>query len=200
MDPMFMWLASVGVGMAGGIYHYVRNHPRKNRNEEDEEENEPVRRGGNGGDSFYAKPRVTREAPAAKDGPRELLEAVHYGERALGSLRMARSMMDRVRGWGMTDLGGERVAGMLRQSSRDSAERCIEQARADLKRFGKELRDVPADLLETDTGSMQIFCDRFFDGFLSNLSAQDRVREARRDLDDAITRVRDTVDGLRRKM
>ena len=143
---------------------------------------------------------MTREAPAAKDGPRELLEAVHYGERALGSLRMARSMMDRVRGWGMTDLGGSTVAGMLRQSSRDSAERCIEQARADLKRFGKELREVPADLLETDTGTMQIFCDRFFDGFLSDLSAQDRVREARRDLDDAITRVRDTVDGLRRKM
>ncbi len=77
------------------------------------------------------------------DLEKEKREAVKAGERALASLKSAKSKLDEAKSWGVVDiLGGGIVSSLIKRSKMDDANAYMEQAKRDLAGFGKELRDV----------------------------------------------------------
>ncbi len=74
---------------------------------------------------------------------KEMREAIEAGENALYSLRAAKEELRKAGNWGIADLlGGGFFVSLIKHSKMDEASRLMEQARYDLKKFQKELRDV----------------------------------------------------------
>ena len=74
---------------------------------------------------------------------REMQEAVQAGERALQSLYAARDKLGSARNWGIFDmLGGGFISDLVKHSKMNDASALMEQAKSDIQRFQRELRDV----------------------------------------------------------
>lgn len=133
------------------------------------------------------------------DYEKERAEALQAGERARSSLVNALSALDSARGWGFYDLlGGGFVSTLIKHSKMDKASEYIETAKADLTRFSKELGDVREYAgIDLSTSDFWGFADWFFDGFLADWMMQDRINEARRQVQQAIRKVDITLDSLR---
>ena len=95
---------------------------------------------------------------------REMQEAVQAGERALQSLYAARDKLGSARNWGIFDmLGGGFISDFVKHSKMNDAAALMEQAKSDIQRFQRELRDVQVSLdLRMEIGSFPFLC-----GFLS---------------------------------
>jgi hypothetical protein len=73
----------------------------------------------------------------------------------------------------------------------------MEQAKYDLSTFGRELNDVNMVCdLNLNVGDFLSFADFFFDGVVADWLVQDRINEARRQVDDAIWRVQEIINRL----
>ena len=120
---------------------------------------------------------------------KEVREAVAAGERALGSLRNAQKCLDGAKNWGIVDmLGGGLVSSLVKRS-----------AKADLRKFQKELRDVSVSMdLRMEIGSFLSFADVFFDNLFVDVMVQSKINEARDQVDEAIARVESLLVDLRR--
>lgn len=133
------------------------------------------------------------------DYNKERAEAIEAGERAESSLRNALSALDSARGWGVYDLlGGGIISTLIKHSKMDKASEYVEAAKRDLMRFSRELGDIReyADI-DLSTGDFWGFADWFFDGFLADWMMQDRINEARRQVQQAIARVDAVLSRLR---
>ena len=132
------------------------------------------------------------------DFEKERDEALAAGRAALASLQEAREMLSSARGWGIYDtfFKGGFISGLIKHSKMDNAEQCIEQARYDLMRFNTELHDLDLIGINLNTGDLLGFADIFFDGFLSDILMQSRIKDACNDLDNAIAKVRSLVSEL----
>ena len=129
---------------------------------------------------------------------REIREAREAGVRALESLEEAKDSLGSARGWGIFDLlGGGAISGFLKHSKIQNAKDCLNEAKRDLERFGRELSDVQ-DIqgLNLEIGDFLTFADFFFDGFLADVMVQSRIRETQREIDDAISRVKKLLRRL----
>ena len=74
---------------------------------------------------------------------KEMSEAIQAGENALCSLRAAREELQKAGNWGIVDLfGGGFITNLIKHSKMDNASHLMENAKYDLKKFQKELRDV----------------------------------------------------------
>ena len=95
---------------------------------------------------------------------REMQEAVQAGERALQSLYAARDKLGSARNWGIFDmLGGGFISDFVKHSKMNDAAALMEQAKSDIQRFQRELRDVQVSLdLRMEIGSFLSFADFFF--------------------------------------
>lgn len=93
---------------------------------------------------------------------REMQEAVQAGERVLQTLYAARDKLGSARNWGIFDmLGGGFISDLVKHSKMNDASALMEQAKSDIQRFQRELRDVQVSLdLRMEIGS-------FLCGFLS---------------------------------
>ena len=130
----------------------------------------------------------------------EIREAIEAGERALHSLRDARSSLGSARNWGLFDLlGGDLISGLVKHKKIGDARASLNQAKYDLERFSRELNDV-RDLqgLNIEIGDFLTFADFFFDGFLADIMVQSKIRQAQENIDDAIFRVENLLSRLRR--
>lgn len=79
---------------------------------------------------------------------REMQEAVQAGERALQSLYAARDKLGSARNWGIFDmLGGGFISDFVKHSKMNDAAALMEQAKSDIQRFQRELRDVQLPFL-----------------------------------------------------
>ena len=126
---------------------------------------------------------------------REIREARAAGIRALNSLRKAQDYLNSARGWGILDmLGGGMISSLIKHSKLSDAQRCIDQAQYDLDAFRRELADVNLPYAEID--GFLTFADFFFDGLLSDLIVQSRIRDAIARLDDACRQVEDVLYRL----
>ena len=77
----------------------------------------------------------------------------------------------------------------------------MEDAKSDLKRFQRELKDVNIPLdLRMEVGSFLSFADFFFDGFVADYLVQSKISEAKEQVSDAIIRVEQILNELKRKM
>lgn len=86
---------------------------------------------------------------------------------------------------------------MAKHSKMDRPKQNMEQARYDLRNFGRELNDVNiACHLDIETGDFLSFADWFFDGFVVDWMVQDRINQASRQVAEAIRR----VEGILRQL
>ena len=77
----------------------------------------------------------------------------------------------------------------------------MEVAKTDLKRLQRELKDVNIPLdLRMEVGSFLSFADFFFDGFVADYLVQSKISEAKEQVSDAIIRVEQILNELKRKM
>ena len=119
----------------------------------------------------YEKPRI-RVSDAEF---REINEAVLAGERALNSLREAKGKLNSARAWGIYDiLGGGMISSIVKHSKVNDANEWLEQANRDLRRFAKELRDVPGEEIYVQAGDLASALDIFFDNIFSDFSTSRR--------------------------
>ena len=143
------------------------------------------------------QPQVTCSA----DEYREINEAVAAGERALDSLRAAKSKLDSARAWGIYDiLGGGLLSSAIKHGQMNNANEWMEQANRDLRRFAKELRDVPGEDLHVQTGDLISMLDIFCDNFFSDIMVQSRINDARNRIDQVIDHVQETVWALKKRV
>ena len=140
------------------------------------------------------------QGTGSADEKREINEAVVAGERALESLRTAKSKLDSARAWGIYDmLGGGFLSSMIKHGQIGKANEWMEQANYDLRNFAKELRDVPSEYLHIQTGDLISMLDVFCDNFFSDIMIQSRINDARGRLDQVINRVQETVWALKKR-
>ena len=130
----------------------------------------------------------------------EIREAIEAGERALRSLKEARSSLGSARGWGMLDiLGGRGLSGLIKHVKIGDARSSLNRAKVDLDRFGRELSDVrEIQGLDIEIGDFLTFADFFFDGFLADIMVQSKIRQAQDKIDVAIDRVEALLARLRK--
>ncbi len=141
----------------------------------------------------------TRSASGNADA-REVDEAIWAGERALDSLREAKAKLNSARNWGIYDiLGGGMISSIVKHSKMNSANEWVEQANHDLKRFAKELRDVDEDGLYVEAGTLASTMDIFFDNVFSDFIVQNRINEARGEIDRMIDRIERAVWDLKNR-
>ena len=131
------------------------------------------------------------------DYEKERQEAIIAGERALDSLYEAQNQLRKARNWGIYDiLGGGFISSLIKHSKIDNARSCIERARYDLQCFNRELWDVSYDI-NVDIGDFLTFFD-LMDSFFADLLVQSRIADASRRIEDAIWRVQDILNHLKR--
>lgn len=129
----------------------------------------------------------------------EIREAIDAGERALISLRAAQDKLNSARNWGIFDMiGGSFFSSLMKRSQIDGASEYMAQAQLDLRRLQKELRDiqVPMDL-KIEVSAFLSFADVFFDNLLVDWMVQNKIAEARGQVEDAIFRVESILMDLR---
>ena len=134
------------------------------------------------------------------DIEKEKREAIEAGRRALNSLQTAKENLNSAKNWGLADMfGGGFFTTMLKHSKMDQAKRNMEQAKYDLRNFSRELNDVNMVCnLNIDTGDFLSFADYFFDGFVVDWVVQDRINNAKRQVEEAIRRTESIVNQLQR--
>lgn len=132
------------------------------------------------------------------DFEREKQEAIEAGRKALNSLYAAKSQLDSAGNWGVVDLlGGSFISGLVKHSKMGNAQGYIEDAKRDLQKFSRELRDVDmSSNLNLDSMDFLTFADFFFDGLVADWLVQDRINGARRQVDNAIHNVERVLNQL----
>ena len=135
----------------------------------------------------------------AYDFEKERNEAIDAGERALSSLRAARGELQSAGNWGLLDLfGGGMISGLVKHSKMGNAQKYMEEAKFNLQIFSRELQDVNmTHNLNLNVGDFLTFADFFLDGLVADWLVQDRINEARNQVEDAIQQVEDIVRRLR---
>lgn len=130
---------------------------------------------------------------------KEMNEAIQAGENALCSLRAAREDLQKAGNWGIVDLfGGGFVTNLIKHSKMDNASHLMENAKYDLKKFQKELRDVTINTnLSIDCGGFLTFADFFWDGVVADWLVQSKINDAKRQVDDAIAQVEQILRRLK---
>ena len=125
------------------------------------------------------------------DIEKEKREAIEAGQRALSSLRTAEENLNSAKNWGLVDMfGGGFFSTMLKHSKMD-------QAKYDLRNFSRELNDVNMVCnLNINTGDFLSFADYFFDGFVVDWMVQDRINNARHQVEEAIRRTEYIINQL----
>ena len=133
------------------------------------------------------------------DAERERQEAIRAGERALSSLRDAEHQLGGARLWGIVDLfGGGGFSGLLKHAKINDASRSLERAKADLRAFQNELRDVrDIQNMNINIGGFLTFADFFFDGIVADWLVQSKIQNARKQIADAISQVEWILGNLR---
>ena len=136
---------------------------------------------------------------ADSDYRREVDEAIQAGTQALRSLREARQCLESAGNWGILDLlGGGLISTFVKHSKMDDADRLVQQARSDLKRFQRELMDVDTVAeFHIETRDFLSFADYFFDGLIADWLVQSRINDAKRQVDTAIQKVEEILRRLR---
>ena len=130
---------------------------------------------------------------------KEKREAIAAGESALRSLREAKHELNKARGWGIYDIvHGGMLTTLIKHSKINKAERLVNEAKWELSKFAKELRDVENVAGGNfGIGDFATFADFFFDGMLADFYVQSKINRARAQVDEAIRRVESILKTLR---
>ena len=132
------------------------------------------------------------------DYQKECREAIDAGNRALNSLKSAKACLDSARNWGIFDmLGGGLLSGLMKRSRINDAQNLMNRARQDLQSFRRELGDVQmSGEMNVEINDFIGFADLLWDNFLVDWMMQDRINNARAQIDEVIGRVEQIVSRL----
>lgn len=134
-----------------------------------------------------------------KDMTTEIYEAIDAGERSLRSLRQAQQYLNSAGTWGLFDMfGGNLITGLMKHSKINNASRSIEDARYDLRKFQKELKDVDTLVPDVNVGDFLTFADFFWDGFVADIMVQSKISKGKKQVAEAISRVESILSQLKR--
>ncbi|MBQ7612356.1 MAG: hypothetical protein IJU92_04710 [Spirochaetaceae bacterium] len=122
---------------------------------------------------------------------KEIREAINAGKRAKASLNEARNKLNSAKNWGILDiLGGGLISGLLKHSRIKDASKCIENAKHDMRDFEQELGDIrDIESLRIEIGDFLTFADFFFDGLIADIFVQSKIKDAKNQIDTAISHV-----------
>jgi len=128
----------------------------------------------------------------------EIFEAINAADDALTALRQAERSLSGAGNWGLMDMfGGGFFSTILKHGKLDQAQRELAEARAALRRFRSELDDLDLAVdFDLDVGDFLRFADYFFDGFIADWMVQSKIRQGRRQVQEAIRRVSDIRQQL----
>ena len=128
----------------------------------------------------------------------EIHEAIAAADDALHALECAGKSLGSAGNWGLFDMfGGGFLVNIFKHSKLNQAQKELEEARAALHRFGSELADVDRSVdLQINIGEFLRFADYFFDSFIADWMVQSKIRDAQKQVDQAI----DKVDNIRRRL
>ncbi|MCC8101456.1 MAG: hypothetical protein LIP11_04080 [Clostridiales bacterium] len=132
------------------------------------------------------------------DWEREIWEARNAAEEALQYLYASQKELNSAGNWGIVDmLGGGMMTTFMKHNKMGKAEQNLQQAKYALQRLQKELRDINtiADV-HIEVGDFLRFADFFFDGFVTDWLVQSRINDAKRQINDAISKVRGIISQL----
>ncbi len=134
-----------------------------------------------------------------KDYEREKQEAIGAGVRALDSLKAASRYLENASNWGLLDMiGGGLFTTMLKHSKLDDAAQAMEAARYDLRNFSKELADIDRRFnLSLNIGDFLEVADYLFDNFFIDFMVQEKITDARRQVETAIMEVERIIYELK---
>ena len=133
---------------------------------------------------------------------KEVQEAIRAGEQALQSLHHASEKLENAGKWGIFDmfLGGF-FSSYMKHSQIKEAEALFEQAETELQLFQRELSNVGEALhLQIEIGDFLTFADFFLDGFITDYLVQNKISDAREDIELGILHVKAILDELYRKL
>lgn len=132
----------------------------------------------------------------------EVQEAVIAGEQALESLYQVREKLSSAKTWGFLDMfGGGGFTSFIKHTKLKDASRLMEQAKKDLQSFQRELEDVSVNLdLKMNISGFLTFADFFFDGLVADYLVQNKISNARQQVEDAIFQTETIVKQLKRRM
>lgn len=132
------------------------------------------------------------------DKEKEIQEAIAAGNSALEALNYVDKSISTARGLGVWDmLGGGLISGLLKHSKMDEAERYMNQARVELERFQKELKDVQIYYnIAINFDGFTRFADYFFDNLLVDFIVQSRIAETQKQVANIKRQVQDAVNRL----
>ena len=119
------------------------------------------------------------------------IEALRAGQDARVSLVNALSALNSARGWGIYDiLRGGTIATIIKHAKMNKASAQIEEAKTALRRFSRELGDI-AEYASVNLSTRDFwgFADWFFDGLLADWLMQNRINDARTQIQAAISKV-----------
>ena len=133
---------------------------------------------------------------------KEVQEAIRAGEQVLQSLYYAGEKLENAGKWGIFDmfLGGF-FSSYMKHSQIKEAEALFEQAETELQLFQRELSNVGEALhLQIEIGDFLTFADFFLDGFITDYLVQNKISDAREDIELGILHVKAILDELYRKL
>lgn len=122
---------------------------------------------------------------------KEILEALEAANNTLDSLYKALNALDSAKSWSIADiLGGGLLMTYMKRSRIKEAQKYINNCKASIEKFAKELHDINEDInISLDTSEFINFADYFFDGILVDWYVQSNISKAQNQVSNAISRV-----------
>ncbi|MCR4925802.1 MAG: hypothetical protein K5917_05895 [Clostridiales bacterium] len=124
---------------------------------------------------------------------KEINEAISAADTALICLENTSKYLSSAGGWGIFDiLGGGLITSLVKHNKLDNAKVEMERAKQAIKALKKEMLDIDQIAeINLDMGEFLTLADFFFDGFVADWLVQSKIREAERQVNQAIVQIRD---------
>lgn len=121
----------------------------------------------------------------------EVNEAIQACDNALYYLNNAQGYLSSAGNWGIMDLlGGGFISTIVKHSKLDDAQQEMENAKYAVQTLKKELQDVGRiESININVGDFLTFADFFFDGLVADWLVQSKIRDAERQVAQAIRQI-----------
>lgn len=132
---------------------------------------------------------------------REVQEAQNAGQRAMGQVERIQRTLKSASNWGMVDMFSDsRISDFAKYGKLDEAKQQIRELNRFLGDYSRELKDLNVNLnISADIGGGLQFADIFFDNFITDSMAMNRIDNMKRQISDIRRQVERHQDLVNRK-
>lgn len=132
---------------------------------------------------------------------REVQEAQSAGQRAMEQVERIQRTLKSASNWGMVDMFSDsRISDFAKYGKLDEAKQQIRELNRFLGDYSRELKDLNVNLnISADIGGGLQFADIFFDNFITDSMAMNRIDNMKRQISDICRQVERHQDLVNRK-